>query len=326
MISIEVLSPGLQTSVQAGPRTGLRHLGVGSGGALDRFSWRVGNALLGNRDDAASLEFTLRGPNLRFPQGAWIALTGADVDAFADGVPVPGWRAVALPAGCTLALDTCRRGARGLLAVAGGLDVPAVLGSASTDLRAGFGGLDGRALRAGDALRAWGPAPAVETLAADPGWIDPRPDLDLDPERPAPIRLLPGPDALATPTPWRQPFRVAATSNRQGLRLEGARLEVLDPGERLSSPVLEGSVQLPPDGQPIVLLADAQTIGGYPCIGHVARADLPRLAQLRPGERLQFEPIDAQGAQALACDQHHRLARISLAIEQARRLAGRAGP
>ena len=326
MIRIEVLSPGLQTSVQAGPRTGLRHLGVGSGGALDRFSWRVGNALLGNGEDAACLEFTLRGPGLRFPDGAWIALTGADVDAFADGVPVPGWRAVALPAGSTLTLDACRRGARGMLAVAGGLEVPTVLGSASTDLRAGFGGLDGRVLRTGDTLRARGPAPAVRTLSADPGWIDPRPDLDLDPDRPARIRLLPGPDALATPTPWRRSFRVAATSNRQGLRLEGSHLEVRDAGERLSSPVIEGSVQLPPDGQPIVLLADAQTIGGYPCIGHVVRADLPRLAQLRPGERLQFETIDAPGAQALACDQRQRLARISLAIEQARRLAGRPGP
>lgn len=324
MITIEVLSPGLQTSVQAGPRTGLRHLGVGSGGALDSFSWRVGNLLLGNREDAASLEFTLRGPSLRFPRGAWIALTGADVDAFADGVAVPGWRAVALPAGCTLTLEACRRGARGMLAVAGGLDVPAVLGSASTDLRAGFGGLEGRALRTGDTLRAPDPAPSVDALTAERAWVDPHPDVRFD--SPARVRLLPGADALATPKPWREPFRVAATSNRQGLRLEGSRLEVRDTGDRLSSPVIEGSVQLPPDGQPIVLLADAQTIGGYPCIGHVVRADLPRLAQLRPGDSLVFEMIDARGAQALACGQRQRLARISLAIEQARRLAGRPGP
>ncbi|KFL37389.1 biotin-dependent carboxyltransferase family protein [Arenimonas donghaensis] len=324
MIDIDVLEPGLLSSVQAGPRTGLRHLGVGAGGALDGFSWQVGNALLGNPGNAASLEFTLRGPTLRFPQGARIALTGADVDAFADGEPVPGWRAVALPAGCTLRLGACRRGARGLLAVAGGLDVRDVLGSASTDLRAGFGGLDGRALRTGDRLRARGLPPAVDVVTTQTGWIDPHPDIDLD--RPARVRLLPGADALATPTPWRDPFRVAATSNRQGLRLEGTPLAVRDPGDRLSSPVIEGSVQLPPDGKPIVLLADAQTVGGYPCIGHVVQSDLPRLAQLRPGDRLQFETIDAGGALALACGQRQRLARISLAIEQARRLAGRPGP
>lgn len=324
MITIEVLAPGLQTSVQAGPRTGFRHLGVGAGGALDGFSWRVGNALLDNPDDAACLEFALRGPDLHFPQGAKIALTGADVEALADGEPVPGWRAVALPAGCTLTLGACRRGARGMLAIAGGLDLPGVLGCTSTDLRAGFGGLAGRALRAGDRLRARGAAPGVQAMAADRAWIEPSPDVCFD--LPARVRLLPGADALATPSPWRQPFRVAATSNRQGLRLEGPVLEVRDASDRLSSPVIEGSVQLPPDGQPIVLLADAQTIGGYPCIGHVVRSDLPRLAQLRPGDSLVFEAIDARGAQALACGQRQRLARIRLAIEQAHRLAGRTSP
>lgn len=324
MITIDVLAPGLQTSVQGGQRTGLRHLGVGAGGALDVFSWRVGNALLGNHGQAAALEFTLRGPTLRFPQGAWIALTGADVDAIADGERVPGWRAVALPAGCTLTLGGCRRGARGLLAVAGGLDIAPVLGSASTDLRSGFGGLAGRPLQAGDTLQARGSAPGVKAVTADRAWVDPHPDIQF--QGTARIRLLPGADAPATPAPWTRPYRVAATSNRQGLRLEGPRLEVRDAGERLSSPVIEGTVQLPPDGQPIVLLADAQTIGGYPCIGHVVRSDLPRLAQLRPGDELLFEPTDAVAAQALACGQRQRLARISLAIEQARRLAGRSSP
>lgn len=323
MIAVEVLAPGLQTSVQAGPRTGLRHLGIGAGGALDAFSWQVGNALLGNPADAASLEFTLRGPDLHFPQGATIALTGADVDALADGEPVPGWRAVSLPAGCTLRLGTCRRGARGMLAVAGGLDLPSVLGSTSTDLRAGFGGLAGRALQAGDALRARGAAPGVQALVADRAWIDPGPDLGFGGT--ARIRLLPGAHALAATPRWDQAFRVAATSDRQGLRLQGPRLQVRDPRDQLSSPVIEGSVQLPPDGQPIVLLADAQTIGGYPCIGHVVRSDLPQLAQLRPGDTLVFEPTDARAAQALACGQRQRLAKIRLAIEQAHRLAGRTG-
>lgn len=321
MTRIEVRDPGLLSSIQGAPRTGLRHLGVGAAGALDRFSWQVGNLLLGNAPDAAGIEFTLRGPSLHFPDGARVAITGAEVNAMADGEPVPGWRPVALPAGATLTLGACRRGARGLLAVAGGLDVPQVLGSASTDLRSGFGGWQGRALRAGDRLQARGASPGVARLEVAAAWVDPAPDLDFD--RPAVARLLPGRDALATPDPWREPFRVAATSNRQGLRLQGPSLAIADTGERLSMPMLEGSVQLPPDGQPIVLLADAQTVGGYPCIGHVARADLPRLAQLRPGDRLHFAVIDAAGAQALACRQRQRLARIGLAAEQARALAQR---
>lgn len=324
MIAIEVRDGGLLSSVQAGPRTGLAHLGVSAGGALDRFSWRVGNLLLGNAADAAGIEFTLRGPSLHFPTGARIALTGAEVDATADGETVPGWRAVSLPAGCTLDIGACRRGARGMLAIAGGLDVPAVLGSASTDLRSGFGGWKGRAIRTGDCLQAHGPAPETACFDAAGAWVDPRPDLDFDAA--AVAHLLPGRDALATPDPWRRPFRVAATSNRQGLRLQGLALTAADAGERLSAPVLEGTVQLPPDGQPIILLADAQTIGGYPCIGHVARADLPRLAQLRPGDELRFAHIDAAGAEALACRQRQSLARIGLAVEQARRMALRKRP
>lgn len=321
MITLDVLDGGLLSTVQAGPRTGLRHLGVGAAGALDRYSWQVGNLLLSNPADAAGIEFTLRGPRLHFPDGATIALTGAEVDATADGVPVPGWRAVALPPGCTLVLGACRRGARGMLAIAGGLDVPHVLGSASTDLRSSFGGLAGRALRVGDRLQARGPAPGVAQPEADAAWIDPSPDLDFD--APAIAHVLTGPDALATPDPWCRPYRVAATSNRQGLRLQGRALAVVDTGERLSGPVLEGTVQLPPDGQPIVLLADAQTTGGYPYIGHVARADLPRLAQLRPGDELRFETIDAAGAESLACRQRQRLARIGLAVEQARNMTFR---
>lgn len=321
MIRVVVEDGGLFSSVQGAPRTGWRHLGISPGGALDRFSWQVGNLLLGNPPDAAGIEFTLRGPRLHFPDGAHVAITGAEVDAEADGVPIPGWRMATLPPGCTLALGACRRGARGMLAIAGGLDVPTQLGSASTDLRSGFGGWEGRTLQAGDRLRARSLPPGTGGLEIAGAWIDPSPDLDFS--APALARLLPGRDALATPHPWRRPFRVAATSNRQGLRLQGTTLALSDTGERISAPVLEGSVQLPPDGEPIVLLADAQTIGGYPCIGHVARADLPRLAQLRPGEELFFEPVDAAGAEALACRQRERLARIGLAAEQSRHLARR---
>jgi len=313
-----VLAGGLQTSIQDNGRFGYRHLGVGTAGALDSYSLRVGNLLVGNPENSAALEITLGGPRLRFSRVMRIAITGADIDARADGIIIPGWRPIDLPAGCELTLGTCRRGARAYLAFAGGVQVPNLLGSASTDLRAGFGGLKGRCLATGDSLRL-GLATAVDvsepTIAA--WWLDPQPDLDFS--QPAPIRVLPGRDALEQPMQLcADAYRVSAQSNRQGLRLQGAELTIADSRERPSEPVAPGTVQLPPDGQPIVLLAEAQTVGGYPRIGHVVSADLPRLAQLRPGDKLRFQMIDAATAQALACAQRQRLSRIALAIEQRR--------
>jgi antagonist of KipI len=223
-----------------------------------------------------------------------------------------------LPADAEVQLGRCRAGCRAYLAVAGGFTVPEVLGSRSTDLRGGFGGIRGRALESGDCL-SLAADPAAESVAGAriaSWWIDPAPDLDF--AGGAVVRLLPGHDALGPDTPWATTtiFRVAAASNRQGLRLEGPALRAADPGERISEPVAPGTVQLPPDGQPIVLLADAQTIGGYPRIGHVIRADLPRLAQLRPGDSLRFECIEPGEAWRLTCQQRQRLSRIGVAIEQ----------
>jgi antagonist of KipI len=317
-MTITVLASGLQTSVQDAGRFGHRHLGVGTAGALDGYSLRVGNLLVGNVENSAALEITLGGPRLRFDRAVRIAITGADIDAQADGVAIPSWRPTELPAGCELALGACRRGARAYLAIAGGLQVPAVLGSASTDLRAGFGGLEGRCVATGDSL-SLGSGMAVNTSAPTIAswWMDPQPDLDF--RQPTVLRVLPGRDAVEPATQLcADAYRVSAQSNRQGLRLQGEALTIADSRERLSEPVAPGTVQLPPDGQPIVLLAEAQTIGGYPRIAHVVSADLPRLAQLRPGDNLRFQMIDVTTAQALACAQRQRLTRIALAIEQRR--------
>ena len=316
-MSLEVLAPGLLTTVQDAGRFGHRAAGIGTAGALDAYSRQVANLLVGNTADAALLEISLQGPRLRFRSAVRIALCGAEIEASAGSSKLPGWRPIDLPAGSELHLGACRSGCRAYLAVAGGIAVPQVLGSRSTDLRGGFGGLDGRALRAGDRL------PLVDGLAAHTGstpiiaswWIDPTPDLPFAAS--TLVRVLPGRDAPVPGDAWtREDFRVATASNRQGLRLEGPELRVTDTRERISEPVVPGTVQLPPAGQPIVLLADAQTVGGYPRIGQVIAADLPRLAQLRPGDLLRFEGIDAERARTLACQQRQRLARIALAIEQ----------
>lgn len=324
-MTIRVLAPGLLTTLQDGGRHGWRHLGVGSAGALDGFSHAVANRLVGNAADAPTLEITLNGPSLRFDRAARIAICGAEIDAVADGAGLPGWRRIDLATGTTLAFGACRRGARAYLAVAGGFAAPRVLDSASTDLRGGFGGARGRALAAGDVLSTAGgrtiqglqqdrsgiAAPAIASW-----WIDPAPDLDFS--RLAVVRVLPGRDALVPADALSAcEWRIAPASDRQGLRLRssGDALALHAPRETVSEPVAPGTIQLPPDGDPIVLLGDAQTHGGYPRIGHVIRADHPRLAQLRPGDALRFEPCTAEEARALACAQRQRLARIGYAVE-----------
>jgi biotin-dependent carboxylase-like uncharacterized protein len=311
---VDVLAAGLLTTVQDHGRHSHRALGIGSAGAVDGFSTRIANLLLGNGPDAAVLEVTLSGPRLRFGQATTIALCGGDVDARCDGVPVPGWRPVHLPAGAELRIGAVRRGCRSYLAVAGGWQVPCVLGSRSTDVRAGLGGLDGRALRAGDRLQAeaW-PGPRRRGLQIARWWVEPRPDLDFN--RTAVLHVLPGSD-VSSPADalFRAAWTIDPASNRQGIRLRGPALVLADPRQRLSEPVMPGTVQLPAGGQPILLLAEAQTIGGYPRLGHVIAADLPRAAQLRPGEPVHFRPIGHDEAWRMHCAQRHRLARMAQAI------------
>ncbi|WP_147651204.1 biotin-dependent carboxyltransferase family protein [Vulcaniibacterium gelatinicum] len=312
-MSLHVLAPGLLTTVQDRGREGWRHLGVARAGALDPFAAALANRLVGNPEDAAVLEITLLGPTLQWAQPLRIALCGApwpmrfEAASGAD-CTLPTGRPLALPAG-TLRLGAAREGARAWLAVAGGLDVPVVLGSRSTDLRGGFGGLDGRPLRRGDVLGLLAPPDIACTAPRHPAWwVDPLAGAP----RTAPLRYVPTSHPAAARLAG-QDWRVQASSDRQGLRLAGAALPGAS-GSAISEAVAPGTIQLPPDGQPIVLLADAQTVGGYPRLGHVIAADLPRLAQLRPGDALRLSPCDAATARALACAARVRMARIGLAV------------
>jgi len=303
-MNVQMLTSGLLTTVQDSGRHGLRHLGVGNAGALDTYSLQVANLLVGNDIDAAALEITLAGPRLRLEHAARIALCGADIEVHVGELVLPCWHRIDLPAQTELAIGHCRRGARAYLAIAGGIDVPRVLG---------------RSLRACDRITI-GAAGFVDTdrIRIAPWWIDPTPDLDFD--LPALACVLPGSDATSPPDAlFAQAWQVSARSDRQGLRLEGTALALAGAshatdGERISEPVVPGTIQLPPDGQPIVLLADAQTHGGYPRIGHVIAADLPCLAQLRPGETLRLAPVTPAQAYAAWRGRHRRLQRIALAI------------
>lgn len=311
-MSVHVIAAGLLTTLQDAGRRGWRHLGVGSAGALDAWSHALANRIVGNAGDAATLEITLGGPVLRFDQANRIALCGARIDARVDAHAVPMARPVDLPAGSVLELGACRDGARTYLAVEGGFAVPDILGSKSTDLRGGFGGMRGRALAIGDVLPLVSRSTReVAAVRAASWWVDQAPDDDPFPT----IRVLQGdvPDVLEALC--NGPRRVDAASNRQGLRLQGQTLAPGAARERISEPVFPGTVQLPPDGRPIVLLADAQTHGGYPRIAHAIRADWPKLAQLRPGDSLRFQacaPAEARRALEL---QRQRFARLALAID-----------
>ncbi|MFT3792770.1 MAG: 5-oxoprolinase subunit PxpB [Rudaea sp.] len=327
---ITVLAPGLLTTVQDAGRRGFGAIGVGSAGAMDAVSLRLANLLVGNAQDAAALEITLHGPRLRFDSDALIALTGAEIEARCASEDVPRWRPVLLRAGSELHLGGMRRGARAYLAVAGGIDLPRVLGSRATDLNAGLGPL-ARALAAGDSLPT---APSSRDrqsreamLAAfrredDSGnrgivatrWsLDAAPWFDADAART--IRAIAGShfdrlDADSQRALFGAEFRVGVDSNRVGFRLEGAALNLAMPLELVSAGAAPGTVQLPPGGAPIALAAEAPTTGGYPRIAHIIAVDQPRFAQRRPGDRLRFAQTDLADAQMRYLERERALAKL----------------
>ncbi|PTA68454.1 allophanate hydrolase [Deinococcus arcticus] len=305
---MEVLRPGLHTTVQdAGRRA--RALGVPGGGAADGTARRLANALVGNPGAAPGLELTLLGPALRFDAPALISLCGAPFAATLDGAPLPLWRAVAVAAGQTLDVRGAPAGVRAFLAVRGGLLGQEVFGSCATDLRSGFGGLAGRALRAGDRL-IWGPA-----LPAPAPRAVPAPGLHTPVGPHHRLRVRPTPDltpALAASL-CGPPFTVSAQADRMGARLSEAVPAPHEPA-RPSVPNVPGLLQLPPDGRPIVLLPDAGTHGGYPTPLVVIQADHPRLAQLRPGDRVQFEEVSLAAARHALLAQERALRQAETAL------------
>ena len=297
---VTVVEPGLMTTIQDLGRPGQRTAGVPSGGAADTLSAQLANLTVGNAAAAAVIEFTLLGPILRFEADAVIALAGATIAS------LPALRPLLIRAGETLALGHVTAGCRGYLAIAGGIDVPPVLGSRATYLPAGFGGLAGRPLAAGDQLAA-GPPPVFPnslSWSLDPGLVPLPPQTG-----PCRLRFIPAAaDTAGLKSLMKTAFPVSSSSDRMGLRLRGSLPQA--PADGTSIAVLPGSVQLPPDGNPILLLADAQTIGGYAVVGQVIAADLPLAGQLRPGDEIQFEPTTITTAHWLLRQQRGLLATV----------------
>ncbi|SAL58670.1 urea amidolyase-like protein [Caballeronia terrestris] len=333
---IDVIRAGVLTSVQDLGRHGYRHLGVSSGGALDALSLEIGNRIVGNKADAAGIEVTFGPTVLRFKHATRVAITGTDFGATLDDEPVYSWWSLPVQAGQELTLRAAKRGMRGYVCVAGGIDVLPMLGSRSTDLGACFGGLGGRALRDGDRLPVGvaQPHPGIAFSPAEPAFGVKAPawckfvlvDEPLRRGRHAPgvawsipVRVLRGPEYAsftdeALSNFWTEEWTITPNSNRMGFRLAGTPLERKSRIDLLSHAVLPGTIQVPPNGQPIVLMGDAQTTGGYPKIGAVIKADLWKLAQARLNSGVRFIETSVEEARHALADERMYVKQVETAI------------
>lgn len=317
---LKILKSGLQTTVQDLGRTGFQKYGVIVSGAMDPFAHRLANLLVGNSEQAATLEITLVGPAIQFTEDALIALCGGNLSPKVNGDAVRTGRMLAVKEGATLTFGEPSMGARCYLAIAGGIGVPAVMGSRSTYLRAGIGGFQGRALEKGDVLPIGEVTQQQQALQQhhenEFDWLLPPARYFEEPV----IRMIPGRqfelfDENSKQRIFSEPFAVSSNSDRMGYRLQGARLSLETPAELVSEAVAFGSVQVPGDGNPIVLLADRQTTGGYPKIGQVASVDLPLISQLKPGQQLRFKKISMADAQQRWIEQEQSIRQIATAIQ-----------
>lgn len=293
---LEVLAPGMLTTVQDRGRSGLQHLGVPVSGAMDPFSYRLANALAGNARDVATLEVTLTGPALRFHDARIVAVAGAWFELTLDEQPVPMATPLQVTPGATLRFGARRRGARAYVAVSGGVDVPSVFGSRATHLTTAMGGWQGRALARGDRLPLGAAPPSVRAFPVGQD-VNARVVALGAASDPWHVRVLAGPQddlfvdgALESLTT--NPYHVSVDADRVGFRLEGARLAHRAVADIISDATPAGSLQVPASGLPVLLMADRQTTGGYAKLATVIFADLGVAAQAAPGDCLQFHLVD----------------------------------
>ena len=297
MDAFEVVRPGLLTTVQDLGRVGYQKYGVPTSGAMDRTALRAANLLLDNEEGLAGLEATAEGPTLRALVDLVVAIVGADMKPLVDGKPVECGTAIGIRSGQILELQRTRRGLRAYLAIAGGIDVPVLLGSRSTCLPAAFGGIQGRALREGDLLSVGcaGRQPmALSGRRLPSGWVEPI-------SKGLTVRVILGPQEdrfthEGVRTFLSEPYRLMPEMDRMGARLQGPPIAHRSGADIISDSTPLGAVQVPPDGQPMILLADRQTTGGYAKIAVVVQEDIFRLSQITPGQAIRFRQISAPEA------------------------------
>ena len=316
---------GFLTSVQDLGRLGFREFGVSSGGALDTHALRVANLLAGNDESAAGIELTFGGLRLRFADDRIVVWGGGEFKARTGSISVDAGRPALVRAGEEFSIESPSLGCRAWLAISGGIDVPKVLGSRSADLRAGFGGVNGRPLRDGEEfLLAENPSRAKALIDKLRGekiarWKPPH-DWSSPARRGPTLRYIRGSDSDSFVDSARNLFStgsffVSPDSDRMGIRLDGPELARTEDVDLLSEAVAPGTVQVPPNGKPILLLNDCQTIGGYPKIAHVITVDLPVATQLCPGDRVRFLEITVRDAHSLLLDRARNLEQFRRGLE-----------
>ena len=314
-MSIRVIRPGLLSSIQDLGRYGMQKHGVIVSGAMDPIALRIANILVGNEEGEAAIEITMLGPKLQFEEDSLIAICGGDLSPAVDGQAIPEWRPVYVKKDSVLSFGGVKTGCRAYLAVAGGFNLPKVMDSRSTYLRAGIGGYQGRSLLEGDVLQVRDPSylavrrmgrlsdKAGSNAASYTDWVVSKEVLQAYQEKPDIRAIIGGQFDWFTEESRKQFFKdeflITSQSDRMGYRLGGPKLELSEPQELISEAVTAGTVQVPSDGNPIVLMADRQTTGGYPKIAQVATVDLPVLAQVKPGEKIRFREIRLEEAQVL---------------------------
>lgn len=312
---IEILTSGLMNSVQDLGRPGYLDQGIGRGGAMDRPALRIANLLLGNAEGAAAVEVAVFPFRLRFHEPASFAITGAACRASLNGKPLPAWWCGPADAGAELRIDPPSMGSRAYIAIGGGILVTEVMGSCATDLKSVFGGLEGRALARGDRLAVGGAGARHAGRAADPYYF--RDSLGgVAGGEPLTLRIMPGAEFEAFTDEAGQAllgseFTVSADNNRQGMRLEGPVLGLTRKLELLSHGIMPGTIQVPPSGQAVIQLAEANTCGGYPKIGHVIEPDLWKLGQAPSGASIRFELVGRDAAVAAIRDEELKMRRLA---------------
>lgn len=322
-MSVQVLHSGLLTTIQDIGRFGLQKYGVIVSGAMDSYSLRLANLLVGNRENEAVLEITLYGTTLQFDEDTLIAITGGDFMTTIDGIIAPIWRPVLIKKKSILKFNSAIKGSRAYVAFAGGINIPEIMGSKSTYLRAKIGGFEGRALQKGDRL----PIGELNKLNKElvkhletntVNWsINFNEFISFKQDKV--IRVLKGTefdrfDKESQKTFLEQPYSITIQSDRMGYRLEGPPISLSENFELLSEGVTFGTIQIPSSGQPIILMADRQTTGGYPKIGQVITGDLPSLAQLQPMSTIRFKEITLEEAENILLEKEKIINKIKSAI------------
>jgi len=324
-MNLEISRAGFMTSVQDSGRKGLRRYGVSVGGALDQHAFRTANLLVGNEDSAAGFEITFGGLQLQFGDERVIAWGGGAFEGKIGSTSLPAGHAALVEAGDELIIDRPRIGCRAWLAISGGMDVPLVLGSRSTDLRAAFGGYEGRPLRDGDKIMLGRNSARSKVLIAKlrdekiARWKPPHDWANPAQTEPT-LRFVRGVDWKRFSGPSIEQFTgelfsVSSESDRMGIRLDGPQLKRSDESDLISEAVAPGTVQVPPGGKPILLLGDCQTIGGYPKIAHVITVDLPIAAQLRTGDHFRFREVSYGEAHQFLIERERNFQEFACGLE-----------